>query len=176
MIPIALVVGGGGEVWPELEEAKKLCLEASVSYEVLFCNDMIEFYPDPGIAVTLHPDKLGGWLSRRRAKGFVPPKHVVCHRPHKFAHKTTKDWGGSVGLFATKVAMEAAFRHILLCGVPMEPQAKHFVRNQPWVASHAFRRAWENHWKEIKPITRSMSGWTASHLGKPTIAWVQSAK
>jgi hypothetical protein len=169
---IALVIGGSDDVWAEFESAKALCTEAGKDFEVFFTNDMIALYPGTGYAVTLHPDKLAGWLARRRAAGFPVPKQVIAHRAHKLVQKNTTDWGGSVGLLATKAAMEAACMRIILCGVPLDTGAGHVVRKKPWPAAMAFRRGWEKRWTELKPKVRSMSGWTATNLGKPTVQWL----
>jgi hypothetical protein len=172
---VALVLGGSNEVFTEYVEALKLCAAAGMPWKVFACNDMLEDFPDLlENGVTLHPEKLPGWLSRREAAGRARPTTVWGHRGFANIDQWTRDWQGSVGLFAVKIAREERFRKIICCGVPMDIEANHFKRKTKWVAALGFRRGWTAHRRELAPFVRSMSGWTKFLLGPPTIEWLLS--
>jgi predicted SAM-dependent methyltransferase len=165
---IALVVGGSERVKEELAEAEALCVGCEVTRFVI--NDMIPQAAGPCIAVSLHPTKLADWLKRREANGHPAPSQVWAHRSGPNVTHHVEDWAGSSGLFSVKIARKLGFERIILCGVPMEPSAKHVVRAQPWPAGVTFRRGWEKYKGEIAPFVRSMSGWTAEMFGRPAAA------
>jgi hypothetical protein len=172
----AVVMCGGGDPFAEYAQAKALCARAERTVTIFAGNDMIEKFPeDITHAVSLHPDKLSIWLPRRRAAGFNQPEKVWSHRNYEGAVTNwTRDWSGSTGLFCVKIARELGFVHILLCGVPMTIEGKHFVRNQPWPHAVEFRRGWESRIPELKPYVRSYGGWTQEQLGAPTEDWLRS--
>lgn len=173
--PVALVLGGSLDVFKEYVEALKLCAAAGTPYTIFACNDMIEKFPGPlDNGVTLHPDKLPTWLSRRATAGLTPPKIMWAHRSFANVDQWTRDWLGSVGLFAVKVAREEQHRKIICCGVPMNTEAQHFMRKVSWNAALAFRRGWSGHRRELSPFVRSMSGWTREMFGPPTVEWLLS--
>ena len=129
---------------------------------------MIPFAAGPCIAVSLHPTALADWLKRREGPAIRLAVVSSAHRSGPNVTNHVEDWAGSSGLFACKIARQLGFERIILCGVPMDPSAKHVVRAQPWPAGVTFRRAsWERHKEEIKPFVRSMSGWTAEQFGRP---------
>lgn len=169
---IAVVVGGAENVWSEIEQARALCAAAKKGITFFITNSMIQEFPEGGIGVTLHPDDLAKtWLPARQAKGFPALPQVWCNREQRNGYVTNvvRDWGGSVGLFAAKVAIQSLnFKKVLFCGVPMTVTDKHFLRHQPWNACSSFRTCWAPHWPEIKPYARSFSGWTLENLGQPT--------
>ena len=173
---MALVVGGGGDPLSEYSAARAMCEHAGKSVATLVCNDTLTIFPDVvDYAGTLHPDKMHGW-ERERVKNKLPMPFgsIWCHRSYLGFSNNTRDWQGSSGLFMTKVALEAGFTHIILCGVPMEVEADHIIRHKPWHAAPGFIRGWQRHMIELKPFVRSMSGWTQQQLGAPTSLWIVS--
>ena len=173
---MALVVGGGGDPLSEYGAARAMCEHAGKTVATFVCNDTLTIFPDVvDYAGTLHPDKMHGWeRERRRNKLPMPFGQTWCHRSYVGFSHHTRDWQGSSGLFMTKVALEAGFTHIILCGVPMEVEAEHIIRHQPWHSAPGFIRGWSRHMIEIKPFVRSMSGWTQQELGAPTGLWIVS--
>jgi hypothetical protein len=170
---VALVIGGAECVWNDAKEA----LSMFTPDAVFVTNDMIAHWPTRlDYAVTLHPEKIVEWIRRRKIAGFSEPGEIWAHhmRSGQIVQRSTPDWGGSSGLFAVKIALEEGFDGIVLAGVPMVPEAKHFVRKSDWVAGHSFKKAWSNHLEAIKPKTRSMSGLTKELLGGPTAKWLLS--
>jgi hypothetical protein len=168
---VTVVVGGAEGVWAEVEEARALCAAAGAQPEFIVVNDMIATFPGECVVASLHPDKIPAWLSLRRSGHHPDPKEVWAHNRranHPFITHTTKDWGGSSGLFAAKVAIERGASHVLLCGVPMEVARNHFVRKTRWVACQAFWRAWGTHKADLGRV-RSLSGATGDLLGRPGV-------
>ncbi len=172
---VAIIVGGAETVDKEVEEAKALCRQVGIEPIFLVINDKISLFPGECWAVSLHPDKLLGWLDQRRRNGHPVPQQIWSHRATRSVSHNTKDWGGSSGLFATKIARENGML-VLLCGVPMTVEAQHFLRHVRWVACHAFRRAWERHRAELAPYVRSFSGWTEELFGRPDEAFLGKVK
>lgn len=169
----AIVICGGGDPFAEAEHAFNLCLENDVPYTVFVGNDMIAAFGGPvDHALTLHPDKLRLWTSQRLSNGFPPPSHIWAHRPFSGVSDFTRDWAGSTGLFAVKVARELGFVHVLLCGVHMNPDSGHFVRKVRWDHCGHFIRAWEMRKASLSPYVRSYGGWTREQYGAPTKEWL----
>jgi hypothetical protein len=75
-------------------------------------------------------------------------------------------------LFLVKIALEAGFTHIILCGVPMDVDANHITRHKPWHGAPGFARGWHRHMAALKPFVRSMSGWTQQQFGAPDMLWL----
>jgi hypothetical protein len=140
---VALVICGGGDPLAEFELARAMCERVGKSYTTFVGNDMIEDFPGRiDHAGSLHPDKLSFWMSRRLANGFELPERIWAHRPFSSVTDWTRDWGGSTGLFLTKVARECGFVHVVLCGVPMTIEAKHYKRQTDWIHCTGFLRGW----------------------------------
>jgi hypothetical protein len=171
---VALIVGGGGDPLSEYGAARALCEAAGKSVATFVCNDMLLLFPDHvDYAVTLHPDKMHGW-QRDRIKNKLPTPFgsVWCHRSYLGFSHHTRDWQGSSGLFMVKIALEQGFTHIILCGVPMDVDADHIIRHQPWNQAPGFMRGWHHHMSELKPFVRSLSGWTQEQFGAPDMTWL----
>lgn len=171
---VALVVGGGGDPFSEYGAARAMCEIAQKTVATFVCNDTLTVFPDAvDYAMTLHPDKMAGWLRERSKNGLpLPPGQTWCHRSYLGFTNHTPDWQGSSGLFMVKVALEQGFTHIILCGVPMTIEGEHIIRHKLWHAAQGFTRGWHRHIGHIRPNVRSMSGWTKEQLGEPTFMWL----
>ena len=163
------IILGGAECWQDdLTNAKALLDGHALRYFII--NDHIRTFPETGIAVTLHPEKLArSWLPDRRAKGLPEPEQIWSHRADiNVTHNNHgNDWGGSSGLFAVMIARKIGFKKIILCGVGMTTDGNHFVRHQRWNACAAFWHRWQQYIEELKPVLRSMSGRTRDVFGAP---------
>lgn len=167
---IALVVGGADCVLADLDLARDLLGGARATAFVT--NDMLADYPEACVGVTLHPDKLTGWLDRRRAAGFPAPSAIWAHRrSDPMVTNVTNDWAGSVSLFAVKIALDLGFDRVVVCGAPLTP-TRHYARGKPWTPALGYRPAWKARLAQIGPFTRSCSGWTRDLLGAPSVAWL----
>jgi hypothetical protein len=174
MLKVAIIVGGADNVFEEYDKTRHLLeiTENFDNWETFVINAAIEHFTGHiDHAITLHPEKLQTWAHNRNKNKFLPPTNVWAHRPAFLITNHTQDWGGSSGLFAIKIAMELGFKKIILCGVPMTVEGKHFERKKNWDACLAFRRNWGVRVPAIKPYARSWSGWTKELLGEPTMEW-----
>ncbi len=173
---VAIVLGGGSNVFAEYAQAREMCSAANKEIIILAVNDMIYLYPEPiDHAVTLHPEYFPDWVQERTKAGFPPLTRIWSHRNYVGFTDHTRDWTGSSGLLALKIAREIGCTHIILCGVPMTCEDEHVVRHQRWQAAHGFRRGWGRHVHTLKPFVRSMSGWTREQFGFPSHKWLTEA-
>jgi hypothetical protein len=173
---IAVVVCGGGDPFAEYDMALTRCEELGLPTRVFVGNDMIAHFPGHvDVAGTLHPDKIPYWVRERNARSYPPVPNMWSHRPFTNVTHWTRDWAGSTGLFLVKVAREQGHTHIVLCGVPMTVDGKHFLRQKRWDAAHGFRRGWTAQREFIKRYVRSYSGWTRELFGAPTDEWLTEA-
>lgn len=165
----ALVLGGAGSVWDDIETA----LDLGEYDMVVACNDIGAHWPGRlDHWVSLHPDRLPGWEAWRIKRG-LPFGYVTWgHRPHSAVKRSTPDWGGSSGLLAAKVALEQGATRVVLAGVTMSGQAGHFVRKAPWQAASGFQKAWTRN-RDALANVRSVSGWTRELLGAPSAEWLE---
>lgn len=167
---IAVVLGGAAGNWAELAAASHI---APVRYLVAV-NDAACHYPGEIDAfVTLHPEKLSGWLGARRTAGLPEPGRIVSHVAAPLVTEVVDyQWpgqpgSGSSGLFAAKIALERTDLPVVLCGVPMQSDRAHFFNDQPWGERNQFVKAWEwAHQAGRLARVKSMSGWTAELLGR----------
>ncbi len=170
---IALILGCAECVWDDALGALELCTPDAI----FAVKDMMVKWPlriDYGI--TLHPDRTDKYMRDRTVKGFKTGFPVWSYRNvggTQVIHKTTNDWAGSSGLFAIKVAIKEGFETIILAGVPMDPKYGHVARRKEWPQATMFRNGWHHHINELKPVVRSMSGWTKEMFGAPTVEWLQ---
>lgn len=183
---LALVLGGAGRVWRDLEAA----LDLAEFSHVVACNDAGAAYPGHLDAfVTLHAEKAGLWMARRESAGLPMPARVIGHdtaksgilkmpgcitgfTDYRFDGQTDS---GSSGLFALKFALiDMGFDKAVLCGVPMETSGAHFFDLSPWRGALSHQRGWRQALPVIKDRARSMSGWTREILGEPTDEWLAS--
>jgi hypothetical protein len=122
---------------------------------------------------TLHPNKCVDWVGMEEAVR----RRTVIHkrnRPVTWAHKhwrgidrVTSDWSGGSGLFAIKGLLEIGCDAIVLAGIPMTSEGKHYYSTASWVQGPKYHRAWLKRQADIAPYVRSMSGWTKGLLGAP---------
>lgn len=169
---IALCLGGARSVWSDLAQARSLIGERP--HLVVACNEAAGRYPGrlDGM-VTLHPEFIPHWL-----RGRTDAPRLFSHEPHVDSpglEVVPERYGGSSGLYAAQVAIEAmGAKAAILCGAPMDPDAGHIARPGPWSGSiEAWRRAFIKAGAEIE--VRSMSGWSAERLGQPDPAWIERA-
>lgn len=169
---LAAVLGGATNGLAELTTLRGLCTVGAV----FACNDAAADYDGELAAfVTLHPEHLPKWLSRRTA----PTLEVVAHEDKPGVTRVVDyRWpgmnaSGSSGLFTAKIALES-FERVVLCGVPMEAGRAHYNDAAPWTEVDAFWDAWNIARPRLTNV-RSMSGRTAQLLGMPTREFLHPA-
>lgn len=180
---IALVLGGANTVWEDAAAA----LDLFRPEIVVAVNEISARWAGPvDYQVSLHPEHLLKWQDERRERGYSEPAFVVSTEKPEFYEAGTRypridfamdyrwpgmDASGSSGLFAAKVALTAADRAVL-AGIPMTPEGAHFFHPARWNEHACFIDAWHRAMPFIKDRVRSMSGWTAELLGRPSKEWL----
>jgi len=161
-----LILGGAKCVWEDVESL------GAWEHDVAAVNDIGAKWSGPlAFWASLHPRKFKHWEKQRRLNGY--PNGYVKYS-HKYGRPMVdyvhKDWGGSSGLFAVKIARLLAYDNIILAGMPMESDQSHyFNKSQEWVDAVKYRDAWVKREEEIKPFVSSCSGWTRRFLGGPNM-------
>ena len=147
------------------------------------CNEAGTWWPDKLDGwVSLHSPKIVGWARQRSANGFPPAKRMAGHVNETSRKNPALEFVdhlfqgqlhiGSSGLFAVKFALiDLGFDRAVCCGMPMDEQA-HFFGPIPWTGAKSHRRGWEEAFPAIRDRVRSLSGWTAELLGRPTAQWI----
>jgi hypothetical protein len=80
---------------------------------------------------------------------------------------------GSSGLFAVKAALEVlGADRVVLAGVPMSTDQRHFNKGEPWAKGAPYLDAWRIALPFIRDRVRSLSGFTRDLLGAPTPDWL----
>lgn len=180
----ALVLGGAQTLWRDVTGA----LDLGEFDLVVACNDASEVWPGHlDAAVSLHAEKFGYWMERRARAGRPMPDAVIGHAEagkgilriselvtgfveYRFQGQADS---GSSGLFALRYALDVLEAdRAVLCGVPMNEVGAHFFDLTPWGAAQSHRRGWSQALPQIADRARSMCGWTADLLGKPTKEWL----
>lgn len=169
MTTLALVLGGAECVWQDVREL----LALATPDVVIATNDMIVHWPlDLPHAVTLHPQRLPGWLEQRRANALPAPGTVWSYRTAPHVDRVSDDWQGSSTLLALKFALfELRIDGAVLAGAPLD-RSPHFVRAGPWTDARTFYGGWTAHKRQLMGRARSMSGWTKTLLGDVTAEWL----
>jgi hypothetical protein len=174
---IAVVVGGAVTVEAEIAKTRELLNGHPTTWFVV--NDMIERFPEPCVAVSLHraANRLKTWLDRRAANGHPQPSAVwSAPTPVPDDAPVThmiEDWRGSSGMFGARVALHLGFEKIILCGVPMDPTLGNVRGTVKWDGCSQFIAGWIDHHQELAPHVRSWSGWTKDRLGAPDAEFLQ---
>ena len=172
----ALVLGGADCLEADVRDMRAMGV---VFDGVVACNDAGYWWPHELDAwVSLHPEKLGPWRSKRNDKGYPPCKQFFAHRDARdYVAGTKYQFPGqsnsaSSGCFAAKVALiDLGFDRAVLCGVPLV-KSPHFFDSKDWAAAESFRRGFLQVPQEYLDRMRSMSGFTKDLLGPPK-DWVK---
>lgn len=174
---IAAVLGGANGGLDDLRSFQRLAKVRAV----FAVNDAAAEYPGPLAAfVTLHPEKLPVWLERRWALELPAPDEIVAHEAQKGVTRVVDyRWpgmnaSGSSGLFAVKVALEAGFDRVVLCGVPMDTSRTRHAMSTFHNDRGSFLDAWKIALPHLRDRVRSFNGWTRDLLGPPTPDWLAS--
>lgn len=168
---IALILGGAPSVWRELAEAEALLgrrrrLVVAANLAGIHYAGKLDGW------ATEHPERFEEW--RKARKGPAAARHFVPSGVHAlpWAERSPDRWNGSSGLYALQVSLfEMGATAAILCGVPMDSEAGHFVNPGAWAGTADYRLGFEAALRECGGRIRSMGGWTAELFGKPTSAW-----
>lgn len=168
---IALILGGAPSWQREAAEAAALLnrrhLVVAANLAGIHWGGKLDAW------ATEHPEHLAMWRSERKgraaARYFVPGGLALC----PWAERAADRWNGSSGLYAAQVALfELGATAIILCGVPMDSEAGHFVNPGAWAGTSDYRLGFEAALRECGGRVRSMGGWTSELFGTPSAAWI----
>lgn len=174
---IALCLGGAKSVWSDLQAAEVLLdgkprLIVACNYAGLHYEGRIDAW------ASLHPELLWQWRRDRASGGrntdcryFVYSGHADCG----FAELLPERWAASSGLYMAQAALEKmGATGAILCGVPMDPAARHIHWPGEWEdGSRYWHGVLKAHADEPDRI-RSMSGRTRELFGEPDGEWLAS--
>lgn len=119
---------------------------------------------------TYHPVEIDMIRERRRSAGGNLDYKVISHEKHPGVDIIITDWwkpSGSSALLGAQAAIRLGYKRIVLCGCPLTGV------NAKGSKYDSFQSGWKARQKEVAPFVRSMSGWTADYLGKPTAEWLR---
>lgn len=171
---IAFVLGGGNTVWEDLAAAHRLA-EPDL---IIACNHAARDYPGRvDHWVTMHPELFPHWINLRAAAAREPAGQLWCakHRHHYSKVGPVKQIaspGGSSGMLCVQVGLELGCTHMLLCGIPIHQNGRHYDRSIRWTEARQYLPAWERQLPIIRDRVRSFGGETARLLGPPTREWI----
>ncbi len=169
---IAIVLGGSNAVWAELEQARSLAPDAIIigtNHAARDVDGRLDHW------ATMHGELLPAWMNDRAEAGRSPAgqlwtaNHRLCSTP---GVRRIASVGGSSGLLAVRVALTIGSARIMLCGVPMCQNGRHYDRTAKWQEARQYLSAWEAQLPRLTGKVRSFSGETARMLGVPDRAWL----
>lgn len=178
---LAVVIGGANCVWQDV-----LALYAIATPDIVITvNDATAYYPGHVDAIaTLHPRYLDDkhWISSRIERGYNKPERIFSQSRKNHVTDVIADYNwpemtftGSSGLFGVRVALEYYNCSVVCCGVPMTKENNHFFDNNKWGDAVLFADQWDKVLHRLAGRVKSMSGYTADLLGKPTKDWCNAA-
>jgi len=190
---LALVVGCADCVWDEVEAAQKLA-----TFDEIYCVKMSGIYWEEGPFhwITLHPEYMAAYKEKRAALNLPSNFDIIAplinevgnHWQHAADRRVSFRWNvdpitgpelsssGSSGLFAVRIAMIDGCDRIVLAGVPMTKEGRHFARGHEWQHTSVFTGAWEQAASRLRGRVKSFSGWTMNLLGAPDVEWLARAR
>jgi hypothetical protein len=173
---VAMVLGSSAE-W--LDDVAKVRALVEPDLVVAVNKAAVHWQGPVDHMATMHPELLPSWLTERAKLGLPRPRHFWCpkNRPRPRIDgveiREVDSWGGSSGLLATTVALcELGASHVVLCGIPLLPNAAHFHDRRKWTDARRYHAAWERKLPVLRERVRSTSGWTMGLLGAPTAEWL----
>lgn len=173
----ALVLGGAECVFDDAEAAIAKFGEPDV---IVGVKDIVMEYPRIDHWCTFHVDRVEKEIAKRRSLGYSDPKVIWTYANVRLRPKvnipveTIKVRGGSSGLLGAMVAVKVADKAIL-AGIPMNENMGHFNkkgRGGPWREGRLYKAHWKDYIPTLRPVVRSMQGWTMETLGAPSREWL----
>ncbi len=168
---IAIILGGADTVWRELEMSRALAPDAPV----IACNHAARDYDGELAAwISMHPELVPSWKAQRAAAGRPPAASywTTHHRVSPIPINRVRAMGGSSGLLCVFVGIELGFDRMMLCGVPMCQNGKHYDNTRKWTEARQYWPAWERALPTIRDKVRSWGGHTLHMLGSPNEEWL----
>lgn len=169
---LAVILGGAETVWADLEAVRQLG-EPEI---IIATNHAGRDYPGAlDHWVTMHAELIPGWARERAAAGRPEAGKLwsALHRPGPMPMERIKSPGGSSGLLAVYVGLTLGVERMILCGVPMCQNGRHYddQRRRKWQEAAQYMNSWTRALPEIADRVRSMGGNTRRMLGAPDRGW-----
>src|ERR1700757_4904517 len=174
----ALVIGCPADVWKEAEAAQALC-----AFDAVYCVKLagVHWEGGPFVWATLHPEFMDDYEQQRSELGLHSDYEIVAPLPGEVGMHGQKgnihrrvsyrypgmNASASSGGYAAKIALEDGFDRVVLAGVPMRSEDKHFTRGKVWPQRDSFTRGFKDSVPHFAGRVRSVSGWTEELLGRP---------
>jgi len=160
-----IITGAAPDVLVDIAAVPRVC-----EYDLMAIGpDAADKYGWPiKYVATYHPEDLPEIRRRRERRGGNTDYRVVSHKPGEGIdivgphHKPS----GSSALLGALTAIRLGYDRIVLAGCPMTG------KNAKGRNYGDYRRGWETSLEELGGRVRSMSGWTAELLGRPTDEWI----
>lgn len=181
-----VIFGRANGVWEELAEALS---SYPFDYVIGVGSAVVDYPGRVDVLVSFHIELMSTWLDRRRAKGFsgIPTLFSSSYKGRTKPARAKEQSGltvhyvqcagGSSGLIATKVALNALkATRVVLAGIPMQASSGAYDKDTPWKEAAIHQGPWKRDVNELKDKVRSMSGWTQELLGSPDISWFNGAQ
>lgn len=168
-----LVLGGAPSVWEDYAAARAM---VGPTPGVIACNHAgIEFKGPLNAWATLHPERMGAWQDERGGARdfpvFIAARHPSC--PEGIV--VPQRWVGSSGMYVVQIGVtQLQAAGLILCGIPMDPEAGHISYPGRWVGGEGYRKPFVEALPLIGGRVRSMGGWTRDLFGPPTLTWLQA--
>lgn len=162
--------------WEKTQELLK-----GLKYEVGACNEAAIHHEGPlRLWASLHPEKLPGWIARRKKVTKWPVEEITAHKTHPRLHhpitvqpdvNQTLTSGGYLVLSL----LRRGYTRIILCGMPMDARSNMFHSTEKnWAHADMYWKNWVPLQQDLSQYVRSYSGRTRDAFGEPTWDWVSS--
>jgi hypothetical protein len=170
-----VIIGSSSSVMKEYEAVSKMLEDKVYKLMAIGYDAVNKTYDRIDYVATYHPEDLKRTYERRKEfKGNIDYK-VISHKAYKnespdilISFDAIKEISGSSALLGVYAGQKLGFNKIILCGCPLEG------KNGSGITYTQFQKGWVFSKQLNTNLVRSMSGWTADFLGKPTKTWLNN--
>lgn len=170
--PVLIVTGSAPDVGLDMAALAQIAADAPCEYMAIGL-DAVDRYPwRIAYMATFHPAEIPRIRERRAAIGGNLDYRIISHEARPEVDLYIADWwkpSGSSALLGVQAALGLGYDRVVLCGCPLTG------KNDKNGDYENFRKGWTPRLGELAGRVRSMSGWTAEVLGRPTKEWIHDA-
>ncbi|MEN6306905.1 MAG: hypothetical protein ABFD91_04045 [Anaerohalosphaeraceae bacterium] len=141
---------------------------AHADYMAIGLDAVDKYLWDIEFMATYHPVDISPAAERRRKKGGNLDYTVISHERKSGVGMIIpyEEPSGGSAFLGAYAGVLMKYDKIIVCGCPL------IGRNAKGENYAQFRKGWEHHKEKLRGQVRSVSGWTAEFLGKPTEEWI----